>query len=86
MSVKYGLYDKMKAAGTATAAKLGEINREYKITETAKVAGAKAVSTAADIDSKYGITQTATRAVVQGAVVCERELSRVGKSEAETKK
>lgn len=37
VGTKYGLFDKMKAAASATKAKLSEINDEYKITDKVNI-------------------------------------------------
>ena len=40
---KYGVYDKLKSAGSATVSKLNDISNEHQLKEKAYVLGGKAV-------------------------------------------
>lgn len=63
---KYGIFDRIKAAGQATLQKAAEIDQEYKITDKAQTLAKQAVEEAKKIDAKYEITDKAAAAITSG--------------------
>lgn len=57
-----GIFDRLKSASDAAAAKLYEVDQRYKITDNVKAAADKTVAKVVEIDAKYEISSTASAA------------------------
>lgn len=58
LCTKYKVMDKIKSAGEATAAKLAEVNEEYKITDRARDLGNRALENIVALDRRHEISRT----------------------------
>jgi len=58
---KHDVYNRVKAAGAATAKKAGEIDEQYKVSKNVKAATTATVTEAIRINNKYDITGQASR-------------------------
>ena len=74
---KYGIFDKMKSAASATYTKAKEINDEYKVTDQMKVCASSAATKAKEIDEKYKISETTSNAILSGVTAGAREVTKL---------
>ena len=79
---RYGIFDKMKEAASATYAKAKEINEEYKVTDKMKECAISATEKAKELDSKYKISETTSKAVLSGVTAGAREITKLSSSSA----
>lgn len=74
---KYGIFDKMKSAASATYTKAKEINDEYKVTDQMSQCASSAATKAKEIDEKYKISETTSQAILSGVTAGAREVTKL---------
>jgi len=83
---KYGIFDKLKNAGIATATKMSEINEEYKLVDKTKNLGSQAFQKVREIDDRYEITGSAAKAITQGVAAGTKEIFKAASSSSKQSK